>query len=180
MSIEKSRNLLVVSLTTLALAACGVGTTPVSTDDQQALTPVAQQPANPQLEQLRPVTPVSQAAAGPQLEQRLGALQAPSSVVLAHSLNVPDGTQVQYLLGMAGCGLWVIASGTASVTNGSFEVPFNPDETAGFEAMGLYFHTGTGACDATTQVYGVTAPLPGSVDLSTAQPTSGCWMFGGE
>ncbi|MFT3710792.1 MAG: hypothetical protein QM817_24475 [Archangium sp.] len=178
MSIEKSRNVLIVSVVAVALSACGVGTTPASDGDEQALTPAQQQPQTP-AERLKPTVPVAQLGERPQVQQpRVEAVIASSSVVVAHSLAVPDGTQVQYLLGMSGCGIWVIASGTATVRNGSFEMPFNPAETAGFESVGLYFRTGTGPCDENTQVYETAAPLPGAVDLSTAQPTTGCWMFG--
>lgn len=103
-------------------------------------------------------------------------------VVSVHSLAVPDGTQVRYLLGMLGCGISVVASGTASAQGGAFEVPYDPG-MAVYGQLSLFLQIdeeGTGVCDPeTSQVYEVQATLPGSVDLSTLPEQSfiGCWLF---
>lgn len=109
-------------------------------------------------------------------------LRAGQPVVSAHSLAVADGTQVQFMLGVVGCGMMVVAQGTASVQGGSFEIPFDPAAADGFTTVSLYFRVvndESPACDETAQVLEASVALPGTVDLSQAQQTyGGCWLFG--
>lgn len=192
MSVEKNSNLLrsiAVSLTVLAFAACGVETVPVADEPAQAptQTPAPLIPAvdvQPQkgLNQpasIAPVDNVSRLRASKL--STLAQLQPQGDVVIAHSLDVPDGTEVTFMLGMVGCGIMVVASGTVSVTNGTFEIPYDPANAFGADSMSLYFRIGSDPCDETNpNVFEIGAPLPGSVDLSQAQVTyGGCWMFGG-
>lgn len=112
----------------------------------------------------------------------VGELVPAMDVVSVHSLAAPDGTQVRYLLGMLGCGISVVASGTASVQGGAFEVRYDP-AMAAYGQLSLFLQideAGTGVCDPeTSHVYEVPATLPGSVDLSTLPEQSfiGCWLF---
>jgi hypothetical protein len=109
-------------------------------------------------------------------------LRPTTDTVVVHSLAAPDGTQVRYLLGMMGCGITVVARGTASVQGGSFTVPYE-STLSQLGEMGLYFTLGDAACDPqTSQVFEVSTSLPGTVDLSTLpeQSFAGCWLFDGD
>lgn len=106
----------------------------------------------------------------------------PGGVVRAHSLAVPDGTRVEFMLGLVGCGMMVVAQDTAVVQGGAFEIPYDPDDAGHFGDVSLFFRVvpaDGAACDEHTQVQ--LAPnvgLPGAADLSTAEPTyAGCWLF---
>ena len=106
-------------------------------------------------------------------------LQPIADTVVVHSLAAPDGTQVRYLLGLMGCGISVVARGTATVQGGSFTIPYDASLSP-FGSVSLFFTVGDGACDPeVTQVFEVPASLPGSVDLSTLPDQSfvGCWLF---
>jgi hypothetical protein len=102
--------------------------------------------------------------------------------VNVHSLAVPDGTEVRYVLGMMGCGISVVAQGAATVHGGAFEIQYDPSLSEfAFGGMSLFFQIGNEVCDPeTTQVYEVPAELPGSVDLSVlpSESFAGCWLFG--
>ena len=147
---------------TLSLAACGIDPTIPAVEDEAPL--VAATPAPPlRGEVLNAAAPLR---LRPQLE-----------TVHVHSLSVPDGTQVKYVLGMMGCGISIAARGTATVQGGAFEIPFDPSFGTGDVSL---FFTLAETCDPeTSQVYEVPASLPGSVDLSTMPEASfiGCWLF---
>lgn len=166
------------SLLTVALffTACGMDAElPRRGDETQPLThqlPQQQQPASERL-QIQQLTP----------RLRPQELTPILDVVSVHSLAAADGTQVRYLLGMLGCGVSVVASGTATVHGGAFEIQYDP-ALSEYGQMSLFFQLdtlGTGVCDPeTTQVYEVAAQLPGAVDLSVlpAESFAGCWLFG--
>lgn len=188
MSVEKNRifHRIAVSLAVLVFAGCGLEneTVPAAGDEQAPLQPALDAPTKKESVnegplRLAPVNDVSRLRAS-----KLGTLaqlQPQGDVVIAHSLDVADGTEVTFMLGMVGCGIMVVASGTASVTNGTFEIPYDPANAFGMESMSLYYRIGSEPCDeANPNVWEIGAPLPGAVDLSTAQVTyGGCWMFGG-
>ena len=112
---------------------------------------------------------------------QLAQLTAVVDRVSVHSLAVPDGTQVRYLLGMMGCGISVVGKGTATVQGGAFEIPYDPALSE--FGVSLFFQidqAGTGLCDPeTSQVFEVAVALPTSVDLSVLPEQSfiGCWLF---
>lgn len=178
MSVEKNRSVVSLTLFLVAFAACGVETTPVA-EEQAPLVPAVEAPVQNTPARLTPTENVARLRAS-KLTQ-LTELQGPRDVVVAHSLAAPDGTQVEFMMGMVGCGIMVIASGTATVTGGTFEIPYDPASNEfGLEATTLYFRVaGAGACDdANPNVFEAAAPLPGSADLSQAQPSyAGCWLF---
>lgn len=155
---------------TLSLTACGIDPVVPAVQEEPlvAATPVTQ-PGTERLEftQLTPrIRPVTQ-------------LQPALDLVSVHSLAAADGTEVRYLLGMMGCGISVVARGSATVQGGSFEIPYD-SSLSEFGQMSLFFQVGGGACDPeTSQVYEVATSLPGSVDLSTLPEQSfvGCWLF---
>lgn len=156
----------------LFFTGCGMDSeVPRRGDETQPLTQQvpANQPASErlQIQQLRPRFQPQQ-------------LSPALDTVSVHSLAVPDGTQVRYLLGMMGCGISVVAQGSAAVHGGAFEIPY-PAELSEFGQMSLFFQIGNEVCDPeTTQVYEVAAELPGTVDLSVlpAESFAGCWLFG--
>lgn len=148
---------------TLSLAACGIEPAVPSTQDEAPL--VAETPAPPPLrgEWVNAAAPVR---LPPVVEN-----------VQVHSLAAADGTQVHYLIGVLGCGISVIARGTAIVQGGGFAISLPPSLEVGEATL---FFTLSETCDAETNlVYSVAATLPGSVDLSTLpEPESfGCWLF---
>lgn len=108
----------------------------------------------------------------------LAQLRPMEETVQVHSLAVPDGTQVRYLLGMVGCGISVLARGTATVQGGAFVIPYDP-EAAYSPSASLYFQLGEVCDPETSQVFEVGAQLPGAIDLSTLpeQSFAGCWLF---
>ena len=158
--------------------ACGVDADlPRRGDESAPLThqePASQPPASERLE-IRQLQPAQQLR--PNFDEVLPALDT----VRVHSLNVPDGTQVRFLLGMMGCGISVVAQGAAAVHGGAFEIQYDP-ALSEYGQVSLFFQLGGGVCDPeTTQVYEVAAQLPGSVDLSVlpAESFVGCWLFDG-
>lgn len=162
-------------IATLFLTACGIESAePTVQVEPQPLTtelPAQQQPAEERLQ----ITELTARLRPTQLTPIL-------DVVSVHSLAVPDGTRVRYLLGMMGCGISVVSRGTVTVQGGAFDIQYDP-ALSEFGAMSLFFQIdelGTGACDPeASQVYEVAASLPGTVDLSTlpAQSFVGCWLF---
>ena len=157
----------------LFVTGCGMeAQVPRRGEEPQELThqePATQQPGNERLQitQLKPSF----------LPQNLAPVMDTVSV---HSLNVPDGTEVRYVLGMMGCGISVVAQGAAAVHGGGFEIQYDPSLSE-FGQVSLFFQIGTEVCDPeTTQVYEVPAQLPGSVDLSVlpSESFAGCWLFG--
>jgi hypothetical protein len=157
----------------LFVTGCGMeAQVPRRGEEPQELThqePTTQQPASERL-QITQLTPSF-------LPQQLVPLMDTLSI---HSMPVADGTQVRYLLGMMGCGISVVAQGSAQVRGGAFEIQYDP-ALSEFGQMSLFFQIGSEVCDPeTTQVYEVPAQLPGSVDLSVlpAESFAGCWMFG--
>jgi hypothetical protein len=169
MSIEKSRKW-AVAVVVVALVGCGVG--PVPAQLEEPLLRGAEGEREPVQVSLREEGPdLGRVALAPSVRPQ-------QSVVSAHSLAAPDGTQVEFMLGMVGCGILVVAQGTATVTGGAFEVPFDPAAAEGFQQLSLYFRVADGACDEQSQVFEAAAPLPGQVDLSQAQATyADCWVF---
>lgn len=169
--VRRISSLLMVSL----LAACGAEDVPAVVDE-----------APTQVEALQPTGLVDDL----QLEiedaphrsfRPQPSLRAGLPVVTAHSLDVPDGTRVEFMLGVVGCGMMVVARDTVVVQGGRFEIPFDPASADGFENVSLYFRVvpaENAVCDETAQVMEATVSLPGSVDLSQAQQTyGGCWLF---
>ena len=159
-------SLLTVSL---LLTACGIESPERALQGEAPL--VAQQPT-PSTEriEIRELTP----------QLRLSQIVPPGGLVGVHSLDVPDGTQVRYLLGMMGCGISVLSRGTATVHGGAFDIAFEPDpEPFGGLSLFLQFDD-IGTCDPdTSTVYEVPVSELGTVDLSVLPEASigGCWVF---
>ncbi|MDP1829448.1 MAG: hypothetical protein Q8L48_39645 [Archangium sp.] len=155
---------------TLSLTACGIDpAVPAVQEAPLAAATPTSRPGTERLEftqltpRLRPVT----------------SLQPALDVVSVHSLAAADGTEVRYLLGMMGCGISVVARGSATVQGGAFEIPYD-STLSEFGQMSLFFQVGGGVCDPeTSQVFEVATTLPGIVDLSTLpeQSFAGCWLF---
>lgn len=150
-------------LATLFLAACGLDPAVPAVQDEAPL--VAQAPAVP-----LPRGELTNAAAPLRLRPEL-------STVQVHSLAAPDGAHVKYLLGMMGCGISVVASGTATVQGGAFSIPYDPARAESW--VSLYFQLDETCDPETSQVFEVPATLPGTVDLSVLPDSSftGCWLF---
>ena len=91
-------SLLAVSL---FLTACGVESPEPAFQEEAPL--VAQQPASTaERMEIRELTP----------QVRPSQLVPLGDLISVHSLDVPDGTQVRYVLGMLGCGISVVGRGT--------------------------------------------------------------------
>lgn len=165
-----------VMLSLSCFVGCGADPSfePEVAEEEAPLQPVVTEPgpSAPQLAVRAPNRPVS-----------LRGLQAgPTATVQVHSLAVPDGTRVEFMLGLVGCGMMVVAQDTAVVHGGAFEIAYDPENVGHFGDVSLFFRVvpeDGAACDEGTQVkmvHGVT--LPGAADLSTAEPTyAGCWLF---
>ncbi|MFO0600645.1 MAG: hypothetical protein U0228_35380 [Myxococcaceae bacterium] len=156
-----------------ALCGCGVDAEPPAVASDPA--PLA--PATPAAERIAPraLAPIEQLRP----ETALGLRPSDSKVHFTTSLA--EGTQVQFLLGELGCGIMVVAQGTATVHGGGFDVPYDPDNAQGMSSTTVFFRVATGAtCDeASPAVFATQTSLPGVVDLDSAQPTyAGCWLFG--
>ncbi len=154
------------------LTACGIEAPEPALQGEAPL--VAQPPAPtpvPELMEIRELTP----------RLRPSQLAPMAGHVSVHSLNVPDGTQVRYLLGVMSCGISVLSSGSAIVHDGAFAIAFEPDEFS-FGSPSLFIQVdGAAACDPeTTQVYEVPVSEAGTVDLSVLPESTigGCWVFG--
>ncbi len=159
-------SLLAVSL---FLAACGIESAEPALQEEAPL--VAQQPASTtERMEIRELTP----------QVRPSQLVPLAGLINVHSLDVPDGTQVRYVLGMLGCGISVLGRGTATVQGGAFDISFEPDP-APFGGLSLFVQFDqAGTCDPeTSTVYEVGVSESGTVDLSVLPENTfgGCWVF---
>ncbi len=166
-------SLLVVAL---FITGCGMeAQVPRRGEEPQELThqePTNQQPASERL-RIQELPAVRPSFAPQELVPVMDTLSI-------HSMPVADGTEVRFVLGLMGCGISVVAQGSAQVRGGAFEIQYDP-ALSEFGQMSLFFQIGSEVCDPeTTQVYEVPAQLPGSVDLSVLPTESfaGCWLFG--
>lgn len=161
-------SLLAVSL---FLAACGIEATEPALQEEASLIAQTPEPTPvPERMEIRELTP----------GLRLSQIVPLAGLVSVHSLAVPDGTQVRYVLGMMGCGIWVVGRGSATVHGGAFELAFEPDP-APFGGLSLFVQIdGATTCDPeTSEVYEVPVSEAGGVDLSVLpeNPFGGCWVF---
>ncbi|MDP2270657.1 MAG: hypothetical protein Q8K32_07965 [Archangium sp.] len=153
----------------LLLTACGIESPEPALQEEAPL--VAQQPAptNERME-IRELTP----------QVRPSQIAPLGGLIGVHSLDVPDGTQVRYVLGMLGCGISVVGRGTATVHGGAFDIAFEPDP-APFGGLSLFIQFDpAGTCDPeTSTVYEVGVSESGTVDLSVLPENTfgGCWVF---
>ena len=99
-------SLLAVSL---FFTACGVDPV-VPAVQEVALVPATASTAAPARLEVSELTP---------RVHLLAQLRPAMDTVTVHSLATPDGTQVRYLLGLMGCGISVVARGTATVQGGA-------------------------------------------------------------
>jgi len=166
---------LIAGLVVVLFAGCGLspGELDSSTAQEQSLSPVRRHSI--------------EARVGETVQQV--AMQAPRSVQAQPTLHVrdvaaPDGTRVQYLLGLLSCGILTIAQGEATVRNGRFELPYDAQLAQDWNNLELFLHVDTendGVCDDTDtvlQLDQVTVAPGATVDASGAAPSYvGCWLF---
>lgn len=101
------------------------------------------------------------------------------------NVAAPDGARVRYMLGVVGCGIYVVGQGEGVVQAGAFQAAFAPaalvDWRGPVDLFLLFDGDGDGVCseaDSVLQVAGVTPAPGGSIDASAAAPEyTGCWMF---
>lgn len=130
-------------LSLLLLTGCGVGVE-VEVEDARSETST-----------LSPSTPV-----------------VPENELIVHGLDAGDGTQVRWLLGYVSCGIMERGHGEATLLNGSFSIPHEPEAL-----LKLYVFVdanGNGTCDE-----GVDSVREGDVvdRVVTLSPDSlGCWF----
>lgn len=179
----------------LSFLGCGIESTELtlSEDPRLAPQPAAPQPAatRPETEQISP-QPISMrldlpgvpSLVVPDQHTAPVALSVPVVPIGVHSLAVPDGTQVRFMVGMMGCGVRMLSEGTAVAYEGSFDIaltPEDPERPFFFGGLILFVQIGdVSSCDpATSEVYEVPVGEWGEVDLSglSAITPAPCWAF---